>query len=93
MLGIDTQINCLRTTKNYLYMLARVVYYIRVLAIKKLLLVVKRDKEIEKDRDAFLELRKKYLANGSYSLISAILSLLIYSKHVALNKSNASNTY
>ena len=74
-------------------MLARVVYYVRVLAVKKLLPVVKRDEQIEEDYDAFLELRKKYLANSLYSLISAMLSLLVYGKHVALNEGNASNAY
>ncbi|KAE8821992.1 hypothetical protein PTNB85_10552 [Pyrenophora teres f. teres] len=61
--------------------------------VKKLLPAVERDEETEEDRDAFLELRKKYLANGSYSPISAMLSLLAYGKHAALNEGNTSNTY
>ncbi|KAE8823844.1 hypothetical protein HRS9139_09026 [Pyrenophora teres f. teres] len=48
---------------------------------------------LKEDRDAFLELRKKYLANGSYSPMSAMLSLLAYGKHAALNEGNTSNTY
>ncbi|CAE7221515.1 hypothetical protein PTTW11_11425 [Pyrenophora teres f. teres] len=48
---------------------------------------------LEEDRDAFLELRKKYLADGSYSPMSAMLSLLAYGKHAALNEGNAGNTY
>ena len=43
VLGIDTQTNQLRTAKNYLYMLARVVYCTRVLAVKKLLPAAERD--------------------------------------------------
>ncbi|KAK1919463.1 hypothetical protein P3342_013202 [Pyrenophora teres f. teres] len=93
VLGIDTQTNCLRTAKNYSYMLAGVVYCVRVLAVEKLLPAVERDEETEEDRDAFLELRKKYLADGSYSLMSAMLSLLVYGKHAALNEGNASNAY
>jgi len=38
-------------------------------------------------------MRKKYLVDGSFSLISAIISLLIYSKYAALNKGNASNAH
>ena len=37
--------------------------------------------------------REKYLANGSYSPISEALSLLAYSKHVALEAGNAGNAY
>ncbi|KAE8832105.1 hypothetical protein PTNB85_06497 [Pyrenophora teres f. teres] len=93
VLGIDTQTNRLRTAKNYSYMLAGVVYCVRVLAVEKLLPAVERDEEIEEDRDAFLELRKKYLADGSYSPMSAMLSLLAYGKHAALNEGNAGNAY
>jgi hypothetical protein len=38
-------------------------------------------------------MRKKYLADGSYSPISEIISLLVYSKHAALNEGNAGNAY
>jgi hypothetical protein len=38
-------------------------------------------------------MRKKYLANSLYSLMSEIISLLAYSKHAALNKGNAGNAY
>ena len=93
VLGIDTQTNRLRTAKNYSYMLAGVVYCVRVLAVEKLLPAVERDEQTEEDRDAFLELRKKYLADGSYSPMSAMLSLLAYGKHAALNEGNAGNAY
>jgi hypothetical protein len=93
MLGIDTQTNCLRTAKNYLYMLASVVYCTRVLAVKKLLPAVERKDQIKEHCNQFLDMRKKYLANSLYSLISAIISLLAYSKHAVINKGNASNIY
>jgi hypothetical protein len=38
-------------------------------------------------------MRKKYLADSLYSLMSAMISLLAYSKHAALNEGNASNAY
>lgn len=93
VLGIDTQTDRLRTAKNYSYMLAGVVYCTRVLAVEKLLPAAQRDKQTEEDQDRFLDVRKKYLADGSYSLMSAMLSLLAYSKHAAMNKGNAGNTY
>jgi hypothetical protein len=40
-----------------------------------------------------LDIYKKYLADGSYSLISVMISLLVYSKHAAITEGNASNTY
>jgi hypothetical protein len=40
-----------------------------------------------------LDIRKKYLADGSYSLISAIISLLVYGKHAVITEGNASNIY
>jgi hypothetical protein len=93
VLGIDTQTNRLRTAKNYSYILASVIYCTRVLAIEKLLPVVGREEQTEEERDRFLDMRKKYLADGSYSPMSAIISLLAYSKHAAIIEGNASNIY
>jgi superfamily II DNA helicase RecQ len=92
VLGIDTQTNRLRTAKNYSYMLAGVVYCTRVLAVEKLLPAAEREDQTEEDRDRFLDMRKKYLADGSYSPMSAMLSLLAYGKHAAMNEGNAGNT-
>jgi hypothetical protein len=38
-------------------------------------------------------MRKKYLADGLYSPMSEMISLLAYSKHAALNQGNAGNAY
>ena len=38
-------------------------------------------------------MRRKYLADGSYSPMSVMLSLLAYGKHAALNEGNAGNAY
>jgi len=93
VLGIDTETKCLRTAKNYFHMLAGMVYCAWVLGVEKLLPAAERDEQTEDDRDSFLEMRKKYLADGSYSLMSEMISLLAYSKHAALNKGNAGNAY
>ena len=93
MLGINSNTNCLRIAKNYLYILAGVVYYIRVLSVEKLLLSTCCNKQTNKDYKRFLEYREKYLANSLYSLISKVLSLLAYSKYIALAAGNLSNAY
>ena len=43
VLGIDTQTNRLRTAKNFSYMLAGVVYCVRVLAAEKILPAAERN--------------------------------------------------
>ena len=64
-----------------------------MLRVKKLLPVAGRDKQTEDKCDRFLDMRKKYLADGSYSPMSEMISLLAYSKHAALNEGNAGNAY
>ena len=93
VLGINSDTNRLRTAKNYSYMLAGVVYCMRVLSVEKLLLSACCDKQTNKDCERFLEHREKYLLNSLYSLISEALSLLAYSKYVALAASNLGNAY
>ena len=93
VLGINSNTNYLRTAKNYLYMLVGVVYYMRVLSVEELLLSACCNKQTNKDCKRFLEHREKYLLNSLYSLISEALSLLAYSKYVALAASNLGNAY
>jgi hypothetical protein len=45
VLRINREISCLRTIKNYLFMLVGVVYCVRVLRLEKLLLIRQRDKQ------------------------------------------------
>ena len=65
VLGIDSDTNRLRTAKNYSYMLAGVVYCMRVLSVEKLLPSARRDEQTDEDRARFLAHREKYLADGS----------------------------
>jgi hypothetical protein len=73
-------------------MLAGVVYCTRMLAVEELLPAAEREDQTEDDRDRFFDMRKKYLADGSYSPMSAMLSLLAYGKHAAMNEGNAGST-
>ena len=93
VLGINSEIDCLRIAKHYLYMLASIVYCVRVLTVEKLLPAAQRDKEIDENCNCFLAKRQKFLANRLYSPISEIISLLVYGKSVALADSNLGNTY
>jgi superfamily II DNA helicase RecQ len=93
VLGIDSDANRLRTAKNYSYMLAGVVYCMRVLSVEHLLPSASRDEQTDEDRERFLQHREKYLADGSYSPMSETLSLLAFGKHVALASGNAGNAY
>jgi hypothetical protein len=70
VLGIDSDTNRLRTAKNYSYMLAGVVYCMRVLSVEHLLPSASRDEQTDEDRERFLQHREKYLADGSYSPMS-----------------------
>ena len=57
MLGINSEIDRLRTAKHYSYMLASIVYCVRVLAVEKLLPAAQRDEQTDEDRDRFLAKR------------------------------------
>jgi hypothetical protein len=49
VLGINREIGRLRTAKNYSFMLAGVVYCVRVLGLEKLLLMRQRNEQTEDD--------------------------------------------
>jgi hypothetical protein len=71
-------------------MLAGVVYCMRVLAVEIILLSTKRENQDEEDNKRFRQVRGEYLANSSYSMMSKMLSMLAYGKHLAMNHGNAS---
>jgi hypothetical protein len=93
ILGINREIGRLRTAKNYSFMLAGVVYCVRVLGIKKLLPAGGRDDQTKADREHFMKMREKYLADRLFSPISKIINLLAIGKHIELNAGNSGNVY
>jgi predicted DNA-binding protein (UPF0251 family) len=93
VLSINAETNCLRTAKNYTYMLVGVVYCMQLLSVEKLLLAAQRDEQTDEDCKQFLQIRRQHLANSLYSLISKVLSLLAYGKFVAITASNLENAY
>jgi hypothetical protein len=93
VLGIDVDTDRLQTAKNYSYMLAGMVYCVRVLALEKLLPGGQRDTQTEQDRNHFLAAQHKHLADGTFSPISEIISMLAYGKYIGLTASNSGNAY
>lgn len=93
VLGIDPEMARLRTAKNYSYMLAGMVYCTRVIAASHLLPESQRDTETEQDRDRFIEMRRRYLADGTFTPMSAMISLLAYGKFIGLTAGNSGNAY
>jgi hypothetical protein len=61
-----------------------------VLAVEILLLAATRkERQLRsQERENFITIRRKYLVDRLYSLFSEMLSLLAYSKHIALNAAN-----
>jgi hypothetical protein len=93
VLGIDGEMGRLRTAKNYSFMLAGVVYCVRVLGIEKLLPAESRDEQTEADRDNFIKMRENFLADGLFSPISKMINMLAIGKHISLNAGNSGNAY
>jgi hypothetical protein len=79
----------LRTGNDYSYRVAGLVYCFRVFALETILPADQRAAQGLNDFEAFLEQRKQYLTDGSMSVMSTMISLLAYSKYLAMNHGNA----
>lgn len=88
ILGIVEDENRLRRGDEYLYMLARFMYCVRVLFVEYILLAATRGEQIAENIDRFLELRKKFLVVGSYSLCSFLIKMLGYGETISMQKIN-----
>jgi superfamily II DNA helicase RecQ len=90
ILGIDSENNRLRRPADFTYMLAGLVYDARILAVEILLPSDRRDEQGHDPsrREYFLEQRAKYLADGTSTPMSTMISLLAYGKHIAMNEGN-----
>ncbi|KAK3615722.1 hypothetical protein LTR22_027326 [Elasticomyces elasticus] len=86
VLGIDDETGRLRQTNDFSYMLAGVGYCMRALAVEIVLPSAERDQQGHEDDKTFRKMRDEYLADGSYSVMSKMLSLLAYGKSVALSQ-------
>ncbi|TKA75572.1 hypothetical protein B0A55_07939 [Friedmanniomyces simplex] len=89
VLGIDEEMIRLRSANDFSYMLAGVVYCTRVLAVEVILPSEHWEEQEEEDDRRFRQMRDEYLADGTYSVFSKMLSLLAYGKSIALDHNNA----
>ncbi|KAK0351771.1 hypothetical protein LTS16_026437 [Friedmanniomyces endolithicus] len=87
--GINEETFRLRQTNDFSYMLVGVVYSTRVLAIEVVLPSDAREEQDDEDDKRFRQVRDEYLADGTYSVIGKVLSLLAYGKSIALSHKNA----
>jgi superfamily II DNA helicase RecQ len=93
VLGIDEENNRLKEANDYSYMLAGLVYCIRVIGLELLLPSKNRQQQADADYETFLQQRRQFLADGSMSVASNMISLLAYGKHIALNYGNAGGVF
>lgn len=89
VLGINEETRRLRQANDFSYMLAGVVYCARVIAVEVILPSGEREDQGDEDDERFKQERDKYLADGTYSVMSKALSMLAYGKSIAMNHGNA----
>jgi hypothetical protein len=89
VLGIDEETRRLRRANDFSYMLAGVVYCMRVIAVEVILPSEEREDQGDEDDERFKRTRDDFLADGTYSVMSKALSILAYGKSIAMNHSNA----
>jgi lipopolysaccharide/colanic/teichoic acid biosynthesis glycosyltransferase len=70
-------------------MLAGIVYCMRVIAVEVILPLEEREDQGDEDDEHSKRMRDDFLADGTYSVMSKALSMLAYSKSIAMNHSNA----
>jgi hypothetical protein len=68
---------------------AGIVNCVRVIAIKVILPSEESEDQGDEDDERFKRTRNDFLADGTYSVMSKALSILTYSKSIAMNHSNA----
>jgi hypothetical protein len=83
-LTINPDINRLRDALQFTSLLSSIIYYIRVLTTESCLPSTLRAEQGTTKTIALLQQRARYLVNSSHSLISVIISLLAYAKHISL---------
>lgn len=88
VLGIDEESGRLRDANRFSFILAGVVYCTRIFAIEATLPLAERDQQDEEDDRRFLSIRERYLADGGYSPMSKMISLLAYGKLIARDHGN-----
>jgi hypothetical protein len=92
VMGIDAEMGRLRTATDYSTVVAGALYCIRAIAVETLLPSARKDEQGDAERDEFLRKRRDFLADGSYSVASEVLSWLAYGKTVGKTTGSSGNT-
>lgn len=90
VLGINPEQNRLRTAPEFSSTLSAILYCIRVLIVETFLPSAQRETQAKAETELFLARRTEYLVDGSYSVVSTILSLLSYAKVISMTTPSAS---
>ncbi|KAG5949781.1 hypothetical protein E4U58_001901, partial [Claviceps cyperi] len=93
ILGINPEHGTLREAQDYSYMLAGLVYCVRVISLELLLPSKDRASQGEPAIQHFFAERTKFLKDGSMSVLSYMISLLAYGKHIAMEHGNAGSVF
>ena len=88
VLSIDRENNRLKEGNEYSFVIAGLMYMIRLVAAEARLPHRLRATQGEAEYEAFLTVRAEYLADGSRSVVGDVLSLLAYAKHIAKHHLN-----
>ncbi|KAG5920002.1 hypothetical protein E4U61_000340 [Claviceps capensis] len=93
ILGIDPEHGTLREAQDYSYMLAGLVYCVRVISLELLLPSKDRASQGRPEIQHFFDERTKYLKDSSMSVLSYMINLLAYGKHIAMEHGNAGSVF
>jgi hypothetical protein len=93
VMGIDAEMGRLLTATDFSYIPAGFVYCMRVIAVETLLPAAQRAEQGDGEREGFLQARRQFLSDGSYTPMGAMLNMLAYGKDIAKNTGNAGNTF
>ena len=88
ILSINTQVRQLRLVNDFSYVLAGVLYCIHMIIVEAILLLDKQEYQNDSNNECFKQTRDMFLVDSMYSMVSKLLSLLIYSKHITMNHNN-----
>jgi hypothetical protein len=66
---------------------------VRVIGLETLLPASQRDTQTEQYRNRFLEMRHRYLTDGTFTPMSEMVSMLACGKHNGLTAGNSGNAY
>ncbi|KAG5934648.1 hypothetical protein E4U59_006071 [Claviceps monticola] len=93
ILGINPEHGTLREAQDYSYMLAELVYCVRVISLELLLPSKNGDLRGIPEIQIFFVERMKYLQDGSMGMLPCMISLFAYGKNIAMDYGNVGSVF